>query len=181
MAEKQPTTSEWIEVRDSKIHNKGIFAAKDIPKDTKIIEYVGEKVNKRESDTISDNEIEKSKSNPEELGAVYLFTLNNKMDVNGNVSWNTARLINHSCDPNCESDVMNGKIWIIASKKIKKGEELGYDYGYNIDNYEEHICRCGSKNCIGYIVNSDQWINLRKKLRRKKKKMRREKKIVMNK
>ena len=173
----EPTKSEWIEIKESKIHNKGIYATKDIPKGTRIIEYVGNKVLKHESDEISDREIEKAKSNPETHGAVYIFTLNNKYDINGNVSWNTARLINHSCDPNCESDIINGKVWIIASKNIKQGEELGYDYGYDIENYEEHICKCGSKNCVGYIVDSDQWINLRKKLRWKKKK---NKKINLN-
>ena len=166
----EPTKSEWIEVKSSSIHNKGIFAAKDIPKDTKIIEYVGKKVSKSESNEISDKELEKSKSNPEELGSVYLFTLNKNTDINGNVSWNTARLINHSCDPNCESDIIKGKVWIKATRNIKKGEELGYDYGYDIANYEDHICKCGSKNCVGYIINSDQWINLRKKLRKQKKK-----------
>jgi SET domain-containing protein len=170
MTDKEPTKSEWIEVKSSSIHNKGIFAAKDIPKDTKIIEYVGKKVSKAESNEISDREIEKSKSNPEEFGSVYLFTLNKNTDINGNVSWNTARLINHSCDPNCESDIIKGKVWIKATKNIKKGEELGYDYGYDIANYEDHVCKCGSKNCIGYIINSDQWINLRKKLRKQKKK-----------
>jgi uncharacterized protein len=173
--EKKPTTSEWIEVRSSKIHNKGVFAAKDIPKGTKIIEYVGEKVTKKESDKISDSEIELSKSNPNELGSVYLFTLNKNWDINGNVSYNTARLINHSCNPNCESDIIYGKIWVISTKNIKKGQELGYDYGYDIDDYEEHPCHCGSKNCIGYIVNSNQWIKLRKKLRWKKKKRLRKK------
>jgi len=166
----EPTKSEWIEVRDSKIHNKGIFAAKDIPNETNIIEYVGIKVSKRESDDISDREIEKSKSNPEELGSVYLFTLNKDTDINGNVPYNTARLINHSCDPNCESDVIHNKVWIKAAKDIKKGEELGYDYGYDIANYEDHICKCGSKNCIGYIIHGDQWITLRKRLRKEKKK-----------
>jgi len=165
----EPTTSEWIEVRESKIHNKGIFAARDIPKGTKIIEYVGIKVTKKEANEISDHEIELSKSNPEELGSVYLFTLDKNHDVNGNVPHNTARLINHSCDPNCESDVINNKIFIKASRDIKKGQELGYDYGYDVENYEDHPCKCGSKNCVGYIVNSDQWIKLRKKLRKKKK------------
>lgn len=173
LMEKKPTTSEWIIVKESKIHNKGIFASQDIKKGTKIIEYVGELVTKKESDDISDSEVELSKSNPQELGAVYIFTLNKNYDINGNVPYNTARLINHSCDPNCESDIINGKIWIKAKRDIKKGDELGYDYGYDIENYEDHICKCGSKNCIGYIVNSDYWINLRKKLRWKKKKIKR--------
>jgi len=170
MTEREPITSEWIEIRQSKIHNKGVFAAKDISKGTKIIEYVGKIVSKKESEDISDKEIEFSKSNPETKGAVYIFTLNKKYDINGNVSWNTARLINHSCDPNCESDVIYGKVWISAIKNIKKGEELSYDYGYDLDDWENHPCICGSKNCIGYITDSENWIKLRKKFRWKKRK-----------
>ena len=171
---KEPTKSEWIEVRDSKIHGKGVYAAKDIPKDTRVIEYVGDFVTKIEADLISDKELEKSKSNPDSHGAVYLFTLNKEFDINGNVSWNTARLINHSCNPNCETDIVNNHIWIISLKDIKKGEELSYDYAYNLDNYEDHKCNCGSKNCVGYILNSDDRIRLRKKLRWKRKKARRD-------
>ncbi|SRR3989344_1106611 len=173
MSEKKATTSEWIEIQNSKIHNKGIFAVKDIPKGTRVIEYVGEYVDKNQAEIISDKELEEAKSNPESHGAVYLFTLNKNYDVNGNVSWNTARLINHSCNPNCESDVIHGKVWIIATKNIKKGEELSYDYGYDLDNWYDHLCNCESKNCIGYITSQNNWINLRKKFRwQKKKKLR---------
>src|SRR3989344_8845441 len=175
MSEKKATTSEWIEIQNSKIHNKGVFAAKDIPKGTKVIEYVGNKVSKHESDLISDKELELSKSNPESHGSVYIFTLNKKYDIDGNVSWNTARLFNHSCDPNCETDIINDKIWVIAVKNIKKGEEISYDYGYDLDNWKEHLCKCGAKNCIGYITDSENWIKLRKKLRWKKKKSKRDK------
>jgi uncharacterized protein len=174
------TISEWIIVKESGIHNKGVFAAKDIPEGTKIIEYIGDKVSKHEADVISDKELETSKSNPETHGAVYLFTVNKNYDINGNVPYNTARLINHSCDPNCETDIINDRIWIKAMKDIKKGEELSYDYGYEIENWEDHPCKCGSKNCIGYIVKEELRIKLRKKLRKKKKKKQREKEKPSN-
>lgn len=158
----KPTTSEYVEVRDSKIHANGVFAAKDIPAGTKLIEYVGEKITKAESERRADKVLDASKDNPE-LGAVYIFTLNSKHDIDGNVKWNTARLINHSCDPNCESEIDRGHIWISSIKDIKKGDELSYDYGYDVDNYEEHICKCGSKNCVGHIVSQDQWGKLKRK------------------
>lgn len=151
----KPTTSEYVDVRGSAIHNKGIFAKKDIPKGTRIIEYVGEKITSAESDKRADRQLDASKKNSE-TGAVYLFELNSKYYIDGNVSWNTAKYINHTCDPNCESDVIRGHIYVIASRDIKKGEELSYDYGYDADHYKDHPCKCGSKKCKGYIVSQDQ-------------------------
>jgi uncharacterized protein len=171
----ESTTSEWIIVKDSKIHGKGVFASKDIPKGTKIIEYVGKKVTKKESDDVYERDLSMSKSNEEE-GAVYLFELDKKYDLDGNVSYNTARLINHSCDPNCETDIFNKHIWVIAMKDIKKDDELSYDYGFDLEDWENHVCKCGAKNCIGYIVKQEHWIKLRKKIAKKKKKSKREKK-----
>ena len=103
------------------------------------------------------------------VGSVYIFTLNQKYDINGKVSWNLAKYINHSCDPNCETDIIKGRIWISAIKDIKKGEELSYDYGYDMYSFEDHPCRCGSKNCIGYIVRSNLRWRLKKKLMEKRK------------
>ena len=171
----QNTTSEWIEVKKSKIHNLGVYAVKDILKGTKIIEYVGRKISKQESDEIYEKTLEISKSNSDYLGSVYIFTLNKNYDIDGNVYWNTARLINHSCDPNCETDIIKGVIWITSIKNIKKGEEIFYDYGYDLSDYENHPCKCESKNCIGYITNQENWIKLRKKLKWKNKKGKREK------
>lgn len=156
----ESTTSQYIKVRESSIHNKGIFASRDIPKGTKIIEYVGEKITKADADRRADIVLEESK-NSKTRGAVYIFILNNRYDIDGNVPYNTAKYINHSCSPNCETEIINGKIWIIAIKDIKKGEELSYDYCYGLDNYEEHPCRCGCPNCIGYIVAEEHWPKLK--------------------
>lgn len=159
----EQSDSEYIEVRDSKIHGKGVFASKNIKKGTKIIEYVGKLVTKEESDDIADEQLERALGNESE-GAVYLFDLNKKWDINGNVEWNTARLINHSCDPNCETEGDDDHIWIQAMKDIKKGEELSYNYGYDLDDFEDHPCKCGSKKCIGYIADEKHWPKLKKKL-----------------
>ena len=80
-------------------------------------------------------------------------------DIDGSKRYNKARYINHSCDPNCEVDIKDGEIWISSIKKIKKGDELSYDYGYAFDkdDYKDHVCKCGSKFCIGYIISSDDW------------------------
>ncbi len=159
----KPTTSPYIRVSKSYIHGIGIYAKKNIKEGTKIIEYVGERITKAESDRRADIPLEENKKNPE-LGAVYIFTLNKKHDIDGHVKYNTARYINHSCDPNCESDIIKGKIWIVALRDIKKGEELSYNYGYDLDSYEDHPCHCGSYNCTGYILGEDYWPAFRRKL-----------------
>jgi uncharacterized protein len=172
--EPKPTTSEWIEVRKSGVHGKGVYAAKDIQKGTKIIEYVGKKVSKEEGDEVSDRDSE-AHGEDEKNGAVYLFELDMKHDLDGNVPWNTARLINHSCEPNCETEGTAKHIWIVALKDIKKGEELGYDYCYDMDDFENHSCKCGAKGCVGYIVAEKHRVTLRKKLRWRRKREKREK------
>ena len=167
MENKKPTRSKWIAVSDSKIHQKGVFAARDISKGTEIIEYVGKKVTKREADDVADRDTD-AHSADGGLGAVYLFELNKKCDLDGNVPWNTARLINHSCDPNCETEGDDEHIWIVALRDIKKGEEINYNYNYDIDDFEEHPCHCGSKRCVGFILDEKLWPRLRKKVAWKK-------------
>ncbi|HIJ10718.1 TPA: SET domain-containing protein [Candidatus Woesearchaeota archaeon] len=156
------TSSPYIEVKKSRIHNNGVFARMDIPKGVRIIQYVGEKITKREADRRADLVIEESKTS-KTLGAVYLFELNKRYDIDGNVHWNTARFINHSCSPNCETINEDGKIWIESTRNIKKGEELGYNYGYDFESYEEHPCKCSSSACVGYILQEKQWKKLQKK------------------
>ena len=76
-----------------------------------------------------------------------------KINLSGDFTYNPARLINHSCNPNCEVDGKGLKLWIFALRDIKKGEELSYDYGFGFDqDYKQFPCRCGTKNCCGYIV-----------------------------
>lgn len=154
---------ELIIVKESKIHSKGIFAAKDIPKGTRIIEYVGEIISKEEGDRRADMHFEEAQKNPEK-GLVYIFELDDEHDLDGDVPENYAKWINHSCDPNCEIDISNGHIWIIAKENIKAGEELGYNYGYDFDEDDNHPCKCGSKNCIGYILHEEHWKKIKKDL-----------------
>jgi SET domain-containing protein len=145
-------------VKRSSIHNRGIFAKHDIPNDTPVIEYVGEKITKAESKRRGDALMEKSKKTG--CAAVYVFTLNQRYDIDGGKGYNPARYINHSCDPNCEAFIIRGHIWIYSLRDIKAGEELTYNYGFDVDTWLEHPCRCGSKRCIGYIVEEKQWPKL---------------------
>ena len=140
--------------KNSIIHASGLFARSNIETGSRIIEYRGLKITKSQSDKIADVHIEANKKEGN-VGSVYIFTLNDRYDINGKVSWNLAKYINHSCDPNCETDIVRGKIWISAIKDIKKGEELSYDYGYDMHYFEDHPCRCCSKDCVGFIVRSN--------------------------
>ncbi|MDP2628906.1 MAG: SET domain-containing protein-lysine N-methyltransferase [Nanoarchaeota archaeon] len=153
--------NKFLEIRNSEIHNKGIFAKRNIPRGKRIIEYVGEKITKEEAEKRAEEQLEKNKKN-KETGSVYIFELNNKWDIDGNFPWNPARLINHSCNPNCDIEIKKNHIWIISLRKIKKGEEISYNYGYDFDSYKEHPCKCGSENCVGYILAREQWKRLRK-------------------
>ena len=134
--------------KKSGINNLGLFAGRDIKKGEKVIEYKGRKLTHKQVE--EDDRFDNSK-------AIYLFTLNERYVLDGDTKTNTAKYINHSCDPNCEVDIIKGKIWIIAIKDIKKGDELSYDYGFGYHaDFRQFPCKCGSKNCCGYIVRDDQ-------------------------
>ncbi len=131
-------------IKNSKIDNKGLYASRSIKNSTKIVEYKGKIITKKQ---VEDNpKFDNGK-------AIYLFDLSKKYDLDGDFKFNIARLINHSCDPNCEVYGSGLKVWVYAIKDIKKGEELTYDYGFSFDeNYKDFPCKCGSKKCVGYII-----------------------------
>ncbi len=153
--------NKYITIKESRIHHRGVFAKIFIKKSTLIIEYVGEKITKREAERRGDLQLQNA-GQDQAKGHVYIFELNKCYDIDGNVSYNDARFINHSCDPNCEAVNIDGHIWIEASKDIPKGEELTYNYGYQFSGEQEHECFCGSRNCVGYIIDQDQWHKLEK-------------------
>jgi hypothetical protein len=146
--------------KKSTIHGLGGFAVTDIPAGTRIIEYVGDKIDKGES-------LRRC-----EMQNHFIFTLDDEHDLDGDVSWNPAKLINHSCDPNCESDVEGGRVWILAKRDIEAGEELTYNYGYDLDDYLDHPCACGSPKCVGYIVAEELADQVRSKRRRQARRVR---------
>lgn len=158
--------SDLCEVRGSSIHGRGVYATRDITAEERIIEYVGELIDKKESGKRGTVQHERSVKNGD--AAVYIFNLTDKYDLDGNVPWNTARLINHSCEPNCEAWMTGKRIYIHALRDIKEGEELTFDYGFDVDCYEDHPCLCGRDACVGYIVSREQWTILEEKLGRGK-------------
>lgn len=159
--------NKYIYKKRSSIHGFGIFAKTEIPQGTRIIEYVGEKITKAEAERRGPLLIKYAKKH-RQTGAVYIFVLNKKYDIDGHVSYNTAKYINHSCAPNCEVDIIRGRIWIIAMRAIQKGEELSYNYGYDLDTYEEHPCYCVNACCPGFITAEEHWPRLKKALEEKK-------------
>jgi hypothetical protein len=102
-----------------------------------------------ESDTKAES-LRRCESNNE-----YIFSLDETYDLDGNVPWNPARFLNHSCEPNCEAEPDGGCIWIVARRDIRTGEEITFNYGYDLDDYREHPCRCGAADCAGYIVAAE--------------------------
>jgi len=87
--------------------------------------------------------------------------------LDGDFKWNTARLINHSCNPNCEVEGEGLKLWISSIREIKKDEELTYDYGFGYDqDYKQFPCKCGSINCAGYIVRQGSRWRINKKFKK---------------
>ena len=131
-------------IKKSNIDNKGLYASKNIKSGKLVINYKGKLITKKETDTNPKFDNDK---------AIYLFNLNSRYDLDGDFKYNDARLINHSCNPNCEVEGKGLKLWITAIRDIKKNEELSYDYGFGYDeDYKQFVCKCGAKNCVGYIV-----------------------------
>ncbi len=154
------------EVRKSSIHGNGVFAACDIKEGERIIEYLGEKIDKEESNRRGLKMEEDAKITGN--GAVYIFELDDEFDIDGNFDYNDARFINHACRTNCEAVNEDGTIWIYATRDIKKGEELLYNYGYALEHFLDHPCKCGFPECVGYIVAVEDRLKLKKLLKGKK-------------
>ncbi len=138
-----PPERTLICIRPSPIHGLGGFAATAIPQGSRIIEYTGDKITKAES-------LERCRR-PNE----FIFYLNETHDLDGNVASNPARFLNHSCSPNCEAVLIAGHLWIVAKQSIAAGTELTFDYGYDLEDFHEYPCHCGTPNCRGYIVAAE--------------------------
>jgi len=134
-----------VRIGNSRIDGQGLFAAQDITKGTRIIAYTGEKISRKES------------ARRLEAGNAYIFHLSYRYALEGETLANTARYINHSCDPNCEVEKMHDTLWIVALRNIQEGEELSYNYGYTLEHYKDNPCNCGAKNCCGYILDRQYW------------------------
>jgi SET domain-containing protein len=129
-----------LEVRPSKIHRWGIYALEDIPVRRKVMEYRGERINRKETKRRSE----------EQHKLIYLFTLDPYWTLDGSVGGSGAEYINHCCDPNIVTEIRKGHILYISRRPIKQGDELTVDYHF-AKNVDKVPCKCGAAICRGTI------------------------------
>ena len=138
-------------VTRSKVHGYGAFATRDVKKGEVLDEYLGDRITHAQAD-------KRYEDHDENDNHTFLFIVDKKIVIDAGIGGNDARFINHKCDPNCESEIKKGRVFIVATKKIAKGEELGYDYqiGREKDDPENvdviYACRCGSPKCRGTML-----------------------------
>lgn len=144
-------SSPLIEVRNSPVHGRGVFAVQPIKKGTRILEYLGDRVSHEAAD-------KRYEDHDESDNHTFLFIVDKKTVIDAGVGGNDARFINHQCEGNCESVIENRRVFIDAVRDIEPGQELGYDYEIgrekddppNVD--EIYACRCGSPKCRGTML-----------------------------
>lgn len=139
-----------FELRTSAIHGRGVFARRSIPKGTRILEYVGERISTEEADERYDDDAM-------ERAHTFLFTVDERTVIDAARDGNEARFINHSCEPNCETVNEDGRIFIEALRAIAPGEELTYDYNLERGELtpgwrERYACSCGTPSCRGTLI-----------------------------
>ena len=143
--------NDFYEVRKSGVHGYGGFAKQDLKKGTRITEYLGDRITHKEAD-------KRYEDHDEDDNHTFLFIVDKRTVIDAGVGGNNARFINHQCDPNCESTIEKGRVWIEAIRPIQAGDELGYDYqiGREKDDPENvdiiYACRCGSPKCRGTML-----------------------------
>ena len=140
-------------VRRSKIHGRGVFATRRIRPGQWLIAYEGEVLTEEQVDARYDDE--DSANDPHTL----LFHVGRDRYIDASIGGNDARFVNHSCDPNCESEVEDGEVFIRAIRNIQPGEELTYDYALEIEAEPSKkrralfACRCGAERCRGTMLD----------------------------
>ena len=122
----------------SKIHGRGVFATERIRKGTRIVEYLGE--------IITDEEADRRDRGRHH---VWFFDLDCGHVIDGDPRL-PGPCVNHSCRPNCFSEICESRVFIIADRSIQTGEELTYDYRLEADA-KVWRCRCGAPGCRGTI------------------------------
>ena len=133
-------------VRDSKVHGKGVFATRKIPAGTRIVEYKGERIDWEET-------VRRENAKPADSYHTFFFSLEDGRIIDGGVRGSDARWINHACEPNCEAQEEDGRVFIYALRDIARGEELNYDYGLIMEERHTpalkraYACLCGAASC----------------------------------
>ncbi|MDO9419153.1 MAG: SET domain-containing protein-lysine N-methyltransferase [Herminiimonas sp.] len=164
-----PSAKPAIIVRNSPVHGRGVFATRNIPADTFLIEYEGER--------ISDKEASKRHGlDPENPYHTFFFSLESGKMIDGGVDGSDARWINHACEPNCEAREEKKRVNIYSLRDIKRGEELNYDYGLVVEDKQTkalkkaYECRCGAETCRHTMLAPPEKKKAKKKTKAKKSK-----------
>ena len=140
-----------FEIRPSPIQGLGAFATRRIARGTRLIEYAGARLTPQEAD-------DRYPDLPGERHHTFLFAIDDDVVVDAAVNGNQARFINHSCDPNCDAVIEDKRIWIVAIRDVAPGEELAYDYAYELEerhtaaNRRRFPCNCGAARCRGTLL-----------------------------
>ncbi|MDO8371079.1 MAG: SET domain-containing protein-lysine N-methyltransferase [Polaromonas sp.] len=150
-ARPAPDAGRRIQTRVSNVHGKGVFAVQDLAEGETLIEYVGEVITWKEA-------LRRHPHDPKDPNHTFYFHIDEKHVIDAKYGGNSSRWINHSCNPNCEADEQDGRVFIKALRNIKAGDELFYDYGLIIDApytkklLAEYPCWCGSPDCRGTLL-----------------------------
>lgn len=145
-------TGRRIQVRRSGVHGKGVYAVAPIAEGETVIEYKGEIITWPEA-------LRRHPHDPKDPHHTFYFHIDDKRVIDAKFGGNAARWINHACEPNCEADETDGRVFIKALRNIEPGEELFYDYGLVIDERytpklkAQYACRCGSPRCRGTMLS----------------------------
>jgi SET domain-containing protein len=144
-------------IRSSSLHGAGVCTTSPIAEGTRILEYTGPRLKARQTDGMYG-----------ESEVTYLFGMDDgKTVIDG---FGMAAFVNHACHPNCETDQIDDRIWIIALRDIAAGEELTYDYNiYDAEPGEKCPCHCGASDCRGTMYSEEEVARQEKILRRRKK------------
>jgi len=149
-------------VRRSGIHGKGVYATRHIPKGTRIVEYLGERISHKDAD-------DRYAAKGQDDGHTFLFVVSRRVVIDAGVDGNDARFINHSCAPNCDTVIEDERVFIEALRDIEPGEELGYEYGLtwettdDADELANYSCRCGAPKCRGTMLAEEPLDRKRRK------------------
>jgi uncharacterized protein len=130
-----------IILRNSAIHGKGCFAAREIRRGEYIVEYTGEVISRSEAIRRDDPAYDKY--------SPYVLQISRNRFIDARFDDGPARFINHSCDCNCDIERLRGRVFVVAARDIPKGAELTYDYDFNDGG--KHPCLCGSTQCRGHL------------------------------
>ncbi len=133
------------------MHGRGVFAVAPIARDELIIEYTGEVIGWPEA-------LRRHPHDPEDPNHTFYFSLEGGKVIDAKVGGNSSRWINHACEPNCQADETDGRVFIRALRDLQPGDELFYDYGLVLDERQtaklkkQYACRCGSPACRGTML-----------------------------